>query len=91
LAQQKLITPFATWGRKNWRNPVMVLTARELTADSGLPYCWNHGGAEREVELYKAIIAAPAPRVSLRRLAEVTQRLHLGMSPDPGWPHYDAP
>jgi len=90
-SQQKLIAPFAEWGRKNWRTPVLVLTARELTSDFGVPYCWRHAGVAREQRIYEAITAAPAPRTSLRRLADATQQLHLGMPADANWPHYDAP
>lgn len=90
-AQRKLIAPFAEWGRRNWRSPVMVLTARELTSDSGMPYCWHHGGDEREQKMYQAVVRAPAPHVSLRRLADATQQLHLHMTAGENWPHYEAP
>jgi hypothetical protein len=65
-------------------------TARELTSDFGVPYCGNHGGVPREVEIYMAITRAPAPRVSFRRLADATQQLHLHMTADAAWPHHEA-
>lgn len=89
-AEKALIAPLANWGRKNWRNAVMVLTARELTSRFGFPFCWHHDGTEREKRMYQAIIGGPAPGTSLRRLADATHQLHLGLAPDANWPHHDA-
>jgi hypothetical protein len=42
--ERKRLRSLATWGRTHWRSPVIVLTATELTADFGPPYCWRHAG-----------------------------------------------
>jgi hypothetical protein len=91
LEEKKLIAPFARWGRENWQTPVMVLTARELTSRFGFPFSWMHAGNDREQQMYKRLIAAPSPRRSLRRLADATQQLHLGLAEDRAWPHPEAP
>ena len=90
-SERRAIGKLARWGRKAWRCPVMVLTARELTSDLCPPYCWHHGGSDRERGVYESVTRAPAPFVSLRRLADATQQLYLDMSPDAGWPHYEVP
>lgn len=90
-AEAKRLAELAVWGRRGWRNPVMVLTARELTSDFGPPFCWAHSGIAGEKKLYEAVTKAPVPHTSLRRLADATQQLHLNMPPDEDWPHYDKP
>ncbi|MGD0680040.1 MAG: hypothetical protein ABSC94_32045 [Polyangiaceae bacterium] len=87
--EKKLLASLAAWGRKRWRNAVVVLGARELTSDFGPPYCWHDSDIEREKELYEAVAMSVVPHTSLRRLADATQQLYLDMSPDVGWPHYD--
>jgi hypothetical protein len=89
--EKKSIRRLATWGRKGWRSPVLLLTARELTSDSPPPYCWHGTGDAREAAMYDQVTKAPYPHVSLRRLADTTQQLYLDMEADPDWPHIGKP
>ena len=89
--ERRLITTLAEWGRRReWQHPVMILTARELTSDEQLPRCWREGSA-REQAMFEKVARSPWPATSVRRLADATQQLHLGMSADANWPHYQAP
>ena len=73
-----LIKPLAEVGREpihddHWKNPVVVLTGRELFSEMGPPACWE-GVSETEAfaEMHRA-------GSSLHGLADATQQLYLGM------------
>jgi hypothetical protein len=87
-SERDLIAPFAIECREGWRNPVVVLTARELATDDNPPYCWQRTKVEAETKMFEAMRNAPG--ASFRRLADATQQLRLGMEPDAGWPHREA-
>ena len=75
-----LIKPLAEAGREpihngHWKNPVVVLTGRELFSEFGPPACWEGSGETAEfAKMHRA-------ESSLHSLADATQRLHLGMEP----------
>jgi hypothetical protein len=87
--ERDIIGALATWGRVRWRNPVMVLTARELTADISMPYCWMHSRDSNEKRMYDATAGAGPGTAGLLRLSDATQQLRLDLAPGPGWPHAD--
>ncbi|MCA9627291.1 MAG: hypothetical protein KC766_06480, partial [Myxococcales bacterium] len=78
--EARLIQPLATSGRRQWRNPVVVLTAGELANDWNPPTCWKKGKAA-------TVAQAIPPLMSLTALADATQQIHLGLDPGEGWPH----
>ena len=75
-----MLLPIAKTGRKQWRNPVIVLTAGELANDLNPPMCWTRGAAAK-------IARQIPPLMTLRALADATQQLHLGLDPGADWPH----
>jgi len=75
-----LISPFAVWGRKKWRNPVIVLTARELANDWNPPICWKRAEEAR-------VAKECQPLKTLTALADATQQIRLGLPAGEGWPH----
>ena len=80
LADNNLIKPLAEAGREpihdgHWRNPVVVLTGRELFSEMGPPTCWE--GLDETGEFAKMHRAES----SLQSLADATQQLYLGMEP----------
>ena len=75
-----LIKPLAEAGREpihddHWKNPVVILTGRELFSETGPPTCWE---GLSETEEFATMHRAAS---SLHGLADVTQRLYLGMEP----------
>jgi hypothetical protein len=63
---------FTASGRKP-TNPVILLTAHELLAEHHIGFTWKQLGAP-----YSEIVKND-PIMSLRRLAEATQRIYLGL------------
>jgi hypothetical protein len=91
-AERRMLSPLAQFGRRRgWQNPVLILTARELTSLVSVPVCWREDGDAQEKAMFDKIVRSPWPSTSLRRLADATQQLRLGMSADANWPHYQAP
>jgi hypothetical protein len=80
-AEKTIIRPLAVKGRKNnWRNPVIVLTERELSGDWEPPTCWRSSADK--------VVADQCPAImTLTGLADATQQLRLGLPPGDGWPH----
>lgn len=75
-----LLRPIAKAGRRDWRNPVIVLTANELANDFNPPTCWRSPAAAKVAEQIP-------PLMTLRALADATQQIHLGLPSGAGWPH----
>ncbi len=76
----------ATWGRRRWQAPVLVLTARELASDFGSPSCWKAGSP-----VEKALADSFRGRSSFWMLCDASQQVHLGLPPSSDWPHYESP
>lgn len=92
-AEEKgVIGAFAKAGRRGWRHPVVVLTARELTARSGILRCWEDKGMMRGNAIFDKLSQRPllsAGFVGARRLADATQQLYLDLEADSDWPHHE--
>ena len=80
--EKRRLTSLARAGRHRirtdkWRTPVMVLTAVELMARMGPPFCWKDAGGRFEQfgKHYRG-------HRELIDLCDATQQLHLGMEPD---------
>jgi hypothetical protein len=78
-AEKKRLARLARWGRSflrgdEWSAPVIVLTAREMTAHEGAPYCWKDMGdtSKRAGQLHDWLKAT-------RGLAAATQELYLDL------------
>jgi hypothetical protein len=85
--EKRLLKPLASARREQRASPLMILTRHELSSDFVPPHCWKDGSLAHQA-LYDAVTRAPAPHVSLRRLADATQQLYLEMSADPDWPFH---
>jgi hypothetical protein len=75
---RKILLPFVKWCRRpddrgEPTNPVILLTAHELLAEHHIGFTWKQLGAP-----YSEIVKND-PIMSLRRLAEATQRIYLGL------------
>jgi len=80
--EKRRIAGLARVGRRRtqadkWRTPVMVLTAHELLARMGPPFCWKDAGGKMAqfAQDYRG-------RNDLLELCDATQQLHLGMESD---------
>ncbi len=73
----KNITRIAKAGRKVWRkhnrpvNPVLILTAKELTSFHGVPYCWDEALEKKFEHIYGLI-----------PICDATQQVYLNL---PSW------
>jgi hypothetical protein len=86
VEEVRLLASFAKWGRKNWRAPVAVFTAKELASDFGPPLCWKDDAATKSFADNRFRL-----RGSLRALCDATQQIHLGLPASADWPHYQSP
>ena len=88
--EKQRLSALARWGRrrrggKHWNNPVLVLTAHELTGFDSPPHCWR-GNTQDFSEARDLVSAAPR----FLELAVGLQRAHLGLEPDDDWFHIRA-
>lgn len=79
--EKRAIGRFATSGRKQWRTPVIVLTARELTSSSAPPHCWARAGSDQAKLIYEQLLESDLRQSGLRWLAWATQQLYLDLQP----------
>lgn len=80
--ERRRLRSLAVAGRQSddtgvWRNPLIILTGRELLGGRGFPYCWQDLG-----EPFNRAASIAKPSTDLLSLAQATQLAHLGLEPE---------